>query len=75
MPRNFSELKSGGTILMLSSHAEKLGEASPRPPPAPPVPHRSTPVIAGGAVWCPKGVGCCAYDVSDVDRLGDGWTS
>ena len=33
MPRNFSELKSGGTIPMLSPHAEKWGDASPRPPP------------------------------------------
>ena len=30
MPRNFSELKSGGTIPMLSPHAEKR---PPRPPP------------------------------------------
>ena len=28
MPRNFSELKNGGTILMLSPHAEKWGDAS-----------------------------------------------
>ena len=33
MPRNFSELKSGGTIPMLSPHPEKWGGASPRPPP------------------------------------------
>ena len=36
MPRNFSELKSGGTIPMLSPHAEKWGERGP---------HRSTPVL------------------------------
>ena len=41
MPRNFSELKSGGggTIPMLSPHPEKSGGRVP-----PPVPHRSTPV-------------------------------
>ena len=42
MPRNCSELKSGGgggTIPMLSPHPEKWGDASP------PVPHRSTPVL------------------------------
>ena len=34
MPRNFSELKSGGgTIPMLSPHAEKWGTRPPRPPP------------------------------------------
>ena len=33
MPRNFSELKSGGTIPMLSPHTEKWGDAYPRPPP------------------------------------------
>ena len=34
MPRNCSELKSGGTIPMLSPHPEKWGDASPpRPPP------------------------------------------
>ena len=33
MPRNFSELKSGGTIPVLSPHAEKWGERVPRPPP------------------------------------------
>ena len=36
MPRNFSELKSGGgTIPMLSPHPEKWGggDACPRPPP------------------------------------------
>ena len=39
MPRNFSELKSGGgTIPMLSPHPNKWGDAPP------PVPHRSTPV-------------------------------
>ena len=38
MPRNFSELKSGGTIPMLSPHAEKWGNASP-------LPHRSMPVL------------------------------
>ena len=38
MPRNFSELKSGGIIPMLSPHAEKWGT---RPPS---VPHQSTPV-------------------------------
>ena len=32
MPRNFSELKSGGTIPMLSPHAEKWGDASLHPP-------------------------------------------
>ena len=31
MPRNFSGLKRGGTIPMLSPHAEKWGDASPRP--------------------------------------------
>ena len=40
MPRNFSELKSGGTIPMLSPHAEKWGGGT-----RPPVPHRSTPVL------------------------------
>ena len=35
MPRNFSELKSGGTIPMLSPHAEKWGDASPPPRPPP----------------------------------------
>ena len=40
MPRNYSELKSGGgTIPMLSPHAEKCGGR------VPPVPHRSTPVL------------------------------
>ena len=41
MPRNLSDLKSGGgggAIPMLSPHPEKWGDASP------PVPHRSTPV-------------------------------
>ena len=38
MPRNFSELKSGGTIPMLSPHVDKWGTR-------PPVPHRSTPVL------------------------------
>ena len=33
MPTFFSELKSGGTIPMLSPHSEKWGDASPRPPP------------------------------------------
>ena len=36
MPRNFSELKSGGTIPMLSPHPEKWrggGASPPRPPP------------------------------------------
>ena len=35
MPRHISELKSvgGGAIPMLSPHAEKWGDASPRPPP------------------------------------------
>ena len=33
MPRSFSELKSGGTIPMLSPHPEKWGNASPRSPP------------------------------------------
>ena len=32
MPRNFSELKTGGTIPLLSSHAEKWGDASPPSP-------------------------------------------
>ena len=32
MPRNFSELKSGGTIPMLSPHPEKWGDASPPSP-------------------------------------------
>ena len=36
MPRNFSELKSGGgTIPVLSPHAEKWGDASPPPRPPP----------------------------------------
>ena len=39
MPRHFSELKSGGTIPMLSPHSEKWGTHPP------PVPHRSTPVV------------------------------
>ena len=34
MPRIFSELKSGGTIPMLSPHPEKWGDASPPRPPA-----------------------------------------
>ena len=33
MARNFSELKSGGTIPMLSPHPEKWGDASPPRPP------------------------------------------
>ena len=34
MPRNFSELKSGGgQFLCCPLHAEKWGDASPRPPP------------------------------------------
>ena len=33
MPRNFSELKSGGVIPMLSPHPDKWGDTSPRPPP------------------------------------------
>ena len=34
MPRNFSELKSGGTIPMLSPTLKSGGgDASPRPPP------------------------------------------
>ena len=33
MPRNFSELKSGGTIPMLSPLPEKWGDASPPPSP------------------------------------------
>ena len=34
MPRNFSELKSGGEqFLCCLPHAEKWGDASPRPPP------------------------------------------
>ena len=46
MPRKFSELKSGGTIPMLSAHAEKRGT---RPPS---VPHRSTPVCTGNRRIC-----------------------
>ena len=42
MPRNFSELKSGGgAIPMPSPHAEKWGDASPRP-------HRSTTMAVTG---------------------------
>ena len=41
MHRNFSELKSGGTIPMLSPRPEKWGGRVP-----PPVPHRSTPVCS-----------------------------
>ena len=33
MPRNFSKLKSGVIIPMLSPHAEKWGTRPPRPPP------------------------------------------
>ena len=47
MPRNFSELKSGGTIPMLSPLPEKWGDASP-------VPHRSTPVYALSQDKCTK---------------------
>ena len=46
MPRNFSELKSGGTIPMLSPHPEKWGGGA-----RPPVPHRSTPVGACSWMW------------------------
>ena len=38
MPRNLSELKSGGTIPMLSPMLKSGGTR-------PPVPHRSTPVL------------------------------
>ena len=38
MPRHFSELKSGGTIPMLSPILKSGGTR-------PPVPHRSTPVL------------------------------
>ena len=44
MSRNFSELKSGGTIPMLSPTLKSGGT---RPPP---VPHRSTPVAVGERV-------------------------
>ena len=40
MPRNVSELKSGGTIPMLSPQAEKWGDASP--PPVPPIDARAS---------------------------------
>ena len=33
MPRNFSELKSGGDNSYAVPHAEKWGERVPRPPP------------------------------------------
>ena len=37
MPRNFSELKSGGTIPMLSPQPEKWGGGDARPPRPPPI--------------------------------------
>ena len=59
MPRHFSELKSGGgTIPMLSPHAEKWGDASPS------VPHRSTPVHDSSAArysGVPLYMALCVY--------------
>ena len=47
MPRNFSEIKSGGgTIPMLSPHPEKWGGGGEAR--HPPVPHRTTPVREDG---------------------------
>ena len=50
MPRNFSELKSGGgQFLCCPPHAEKCGDASPRPPPIDARAHRGVdPVLKVG---------------------------
>ena len=45
MPRNFSDLKSGGTIPMLSPHPEKWGGGGGTRPPRPP------PIDARGHVY------------------------
>ena len=47
MPRNFSELKSGGDNSYAAPHPEKCGGGT-----RPPVPHRSTPVnMLYNCVW------------------------